>query len=94
LLTPGGRIARYLFGVQFAPRTLRLGLVEASQGRVGNVVDRLLLLCSHYDAGSGRYTPLIQRLLALFCGGGALLLGGALIWLRRRERHRLSTVAP
>ncbi len=53
--TPEGRIARYFYGVDYPPRDLRFGLVEASQGRLGNVVDQVLLLCYKYDPMTGRY---------------------------------------
>lgn len=53
--TPEGQLARYLLGVEYAPRDLRLSLVEASQNKLGNVVDQLLLLCYHYDPKTGRY---------------------------------------
>jgi protein SCO1/2 len=53
--TPSGKLARYLFGIEYAPRDLRLSLVEASQNKLGSVVDQLLLLCYHYDPKAGRY---------------------------------------
>lgn len=83
LLTPRGQIAQYLFGVQFPARTLRLALVSASQGGIGNAVDRLLLLCSHYDAAAGRYSPLIERVLTMLCLGAAFALGAGIMLLRR-----------
>ena len=58
LVTPEGRIARYFFGVEFAPRDLRLALVEASDERIGTLVDALLLFCFHYDPATGRYSRL------------------------------------
>src|SRR5205823_5609118 len=61
VLTPDGRIARYFPGIEYPARDLRLALVEASEGRIGTVVDRLLLFCYRYDAASGRYTPMIAR---------------------------------
>ena len=54
-LTADGRLARYLYGVEYAPKDLRLALVEASQGRIGSPVDRLLLYCYQYDPAAGRY---------------------------------------
>jgi protein SCO1/2 len=56
LLTPDGRLARYLYGVVYDPATLRLGLVEASEGKMGSSLDRVLLYCFHYDPHAGRYT--------------------------------------
>src|SRR5262249_3620177 len=57
VLTPSGRVARYFYDVKFSPRDLRLGLVEASAGRVGSPVDKVLLYCFHYDPRDGKYGP-------------------------------------
>jgi protein SCO1 len=73
VLTPDGQIARYLFGVEYAPRDLRLSLVEASQGKLGSVVDQLLLLCYHYDPKAGRYGAVAMG--AMRAGGALTLLG-------------------
>lgn len=94
LLTPQGRIAQYLFGVQFAPETLRLGLVNASRGSIGNVVDRLLLLCCDYDASTGRYTVTIDRVMQGLGIATALILIGGIAWLRRAERRRERSAPP
>jgi protein SCO1/2 len=59
--TPDGRISRYLFGVEYAPRDLRLALVEASAGRLGTLVDRLLLFCYAYDPSAGAYSLAVLR---------------------------------
>ncbi len=88
LLTPQGRIAQYLFGVQFAPETLRLALVNASHGTIGNVVDRLLLLCCDYDASTGRYTVTIDRVMQGLGITTALVLIGSIVWLQRAEKLR------
>lgn len=80
-----GRITQYLLGVRFSALTLRLALVSASRGRIGSLVDQLVLLCCAYDAATGRYSLLISRVLQ---GLGLLTLAtlGALIFaLRRRE---------
>ena len=86
LLTPDGHVARYFFGVEFAPRDLRLALVEASENRIGTVVDQLLLFCFHYDPSTGRYTRV--ALAAVRAGGIATLalLVGAIAWWLHRER--------
>jgi len=83
LLTPEGKISRYLFGVQYLPRDLRLGLVQASQGSIGGITDEVLLLCYHYNPVSGKYDALVARLL--FWGGVLILLivGGGLALLFR-----------
>jgi protein SCO1/2 len=86
VLTPQGQIARYLFGVEYAAKDLRLSLVEASKGNLGTVVDRLLLLCYHYDPKLGKYGPL--AIGAMRAGGmlTVVALGALLFVLVRRER--------
>ena len=88
LLTADGRVARYFFGVEYAPRELRLGLVEASANTIGTVVDQLLLFCFHYDPATGRYSRLALGLVR--AGGIATLLAmvTGISWLLRRERPR------
>ena len=63
LLTPDGKVSRYLYGVKYEPRTLRLSLVEASEGKIGTTVDRFLLTCFHYDSYAGRYTPVAMNIM-------------------------------
>ena len=91
LLTPDGRLARYLYGIEYAPRDLRLGLVEASAGRIGTAVDQVLLYCFHYDPAKGKYGPAIVNLVRL--GGGLTLAALAVsIWvMTRRRAARLAT---
>jgi protein SCO1/2 len=89
VLTPTGQIARYLFGVEYAPKDLRLSLVEASKGKLGNVVDQLLLLCYHYDPKIGKYGPL--AIGAMRTAGTLTLLSlGAFVtvMVRREKRSR------
>ena len=90
LLTPDARIARYLYGVEFAPRDLRFGLLEASEGRSVSTVERVLLFCYHYDATGRRYTLVVTRVLRV---GGIvlLLLLGALLTRMWRGERRLKT---
>lgn len=87
VLTPDGRLARWLYGLAPEPRDLRLALTEAGEGRVGGFGDRLLLLCYHYDPVTGRYSPLIWSLLRLGGIGTALLLLGSILVALRRERR-------
>jgi len=85
VLTPEGRLSRYLFGVQHDPRTLRLSLVEAAAGRIGSPMDKFLLYCYRYDADAGRYAPVALKIMRLGGGASALVLGAFLIGLWRRE---------
>lgn len=85
VLTPAGRIARYFFGVEYAPRDLRLGLVEAAASRIGTAVDQLMLFCFRYDPATGRYSAAVLNLVRL---GGILTVGAFgtfVIVSRKRE---------
>jgi len=86
ILTPEGKISRYLYGIQYAPRDLRLGLVEASEGKIGTSVDQLLLFCYHYDAVSGKYDLLVSRILKA-AGVFTILVIGIGIFLLARSEH-------
>jgi protein SCO1/2 len=84
LITPDGRISRYLYGVEYEPRTLRFGLMEAGEGRIGSTLERFILWCHTYDPDSGSYVLLGFRLMQL---GGlvtifVLITGVGLLWLR------------
>jgi protein SCO1/2 len=86
VLTPDGRLARYLFGIEYGPRDLRYALVEASEGRVGNAVDTLLLYCYHYDPETGRYGLAIMRSIRIAAAGTVLVLAGFIVVMVRREK--------
>jgi len=85
VVSPSGVVTQYLLGVQYAPLTLRLALVSASQGRIGSLVDRLVLLCCDYDSATGRYSVLISRVLQGMGLLTLLTLGGLILALRRAE---------
>jgi protein SCO1/2 len=89
VLTPDGRISRYLYGVLFEPLTLKLTLLEASKGKIGSPLDQIVLYCYHYDPKSGSYAPAAMRFMRL---GGVLtmvLVGAWLssVWLRSARRR-------
>jgi protein SCO1/2 len=86
-LTPDAIVSRYLFGIEYAPRDLRLALVEASKKKIGNPVDKLLLYCYQYDAATGKYGLLIMNVLRVAGLGTVMLLVGALFLMLRRERR-------
>ena len=89
LLSPDGTITRYLYGIEFKPDTLRLSLVEASDGKVGSTLDRFLLTCFHFDPNAGDYTWHAMATMRL---GGLLvvltLCGAITVMLVREYRHR------
>ncbi len=90
VITPEGRIARYLYGVEYQPKDLKLSLVEASHDQIGSPADQVLLFCYHYDPSTGKYGLVVMDLLRL-AGIFALVAGGlALIFLWKRDlrEHR------
>jgi len=86
VLTPAGHIARYFYGVEFPPKDLRLGLVEASSGKIGNPVDQVLLYCYHYDPAVGKYGAVVNNMLKIGGGLTILFIAGLLVILIRLER--------
>jgi protein SCO1/2 len=84
ILTPEGKLAQYYYGVEYPPKDLRLGLVEAGQGKIGNVVDQLLLYCYHYDPAQGKYSAIILRVLRL-AGVATIVFLGSFIFLMMRR---------
>ncbi len=90
LLTPEGQVARYLYGVNYEPKDLKLGLVESSHNRVGSPVDQFLLLCYHYDPKTGKYGAAVLNTLRTFGILTIILLVGGmfLLWRRDLREHR------
>ncbi len=88
LLTPEGRVARYLYGIDHAPTDVRVGLLEASQGRSISTVERVLLFCYHYDPQGQKYVLVARRVMQLGGGLTAVSLGALLATLWYRERRR------
>ncbi len=78
VLTPGGKISQYYYGVEFAPKDLRLGLIQASGNKIGTVVDQVLLYCYHYDPATGKYGAIISRILQL-AGVATIIIMGVFI---------------
>lgn len=87
VLTPEGKISRYLFGIMFDRKDLKLSLLEASHGKVGNFVDRMIMFCYHYDPKGRRYSLYATRLMRV---GGVVTIVSLiffLIFLSRRKRE-------
>jgi protein SCO1 len=94
LVTPQGKLARYLYGMEFDPKDIRYGLLEAAAGRSVSTIDRVLLFCMHYDPGSGKYVMVAARVMQLGGGLCALLVGALLGTLWTRERRKSLGVRP
>ncbi|MEO0811713.1 MAG: SCO family protein, partial [Myxococcota bacterium] len=91
VLTPKGEVSRYLYGITYSPKTMRLSLAEASDGKFASTIDQLILFCFHYDATVGRYAPVARNIMTL---GGALtvlllglFLGG--FWVKEARRSQI-----
>jgi len=94
VVTPDGRPARYLFGIEYGPRDVRFALLEASAGKIGSVADALLLYCYHYDPMTGRYGVYVMRTLRIAGALTVLLIATFIIVMVRREKsERLSSPA-
>jgi protein SCO1/2 len=86
--TPEGRLSKYFYGVEYSARDLRLGLVEASAGKIGTAVDEILLFCFHYDPETGKYGVVIMNVLRLAGIATVVLLGGFIAVMLRRDRRQ------
>ena len=89
IITPEGKISRYLYGIEYEPQTLRFGLMEGAEGRIGSTLQRFILWCHAYDPDSGGYVLLARRIMQL---GGiitvfVLVVGVGLLWLRDRDKQ-------
>jgi protein SCO1 len=84
--TPPGKLARYFYGIEYAPRDLRLGLIEAADNKIGTPVDQLLLYCYHYDPATGKYGAAVMKMMRV---GGVVTLVAMIVMLfaLRRRGH-------
>jgi protein SCO1/2 len=87
LITPEGKIAQYYYGVEYSPKDMRLGIVEASQNKIGSLADQVLLYCYHYDPSTGRYGATITNIVRLAGVTTVVVLGGFILLLFRKEKH-------
>jgi protein SCO1/2 len=85
LLTPDGRISRYFYGIEYPGRDMRLGLVDASAGKIGSPIDHVLLFCYHYDPATAKYSASILRIIRLAGVLTILCIAGGILLFRRRE---------
>jgi protein SCO1 len=93
VVTPQGRVSRYLYGIDYNPNDLRLALVESSENRIGSAVDAFLLMCYHYDPQTGKYGLIIDNVLRVAGIVTMFVLGGFLWVMFRQERRRSAAVA-
>ena len=88
ILTPDGRLAQYYYGIEFRARDLRLGLVEASERRIGNPVDQLLLYCYQYNPSTGKYGAVVMNILRLASLVTITAMLALILVLARRYQNR------
>jgi protein SCO1/2 len=89
VLTPGGKVSRYLYGIDYPSRDLRLALVEASEGKIGTPVDQILLFCYHYDPHAGKYGLAISRVIKAGAAFTMLAIAIVIFVLARNEHYAL-----
>jgi protein SCO1 len=90
VITPEGKLSRYFYGIEYPPRYVRLGLVEASQNHIGTMADTLMLYCYHYDPATGKYGTAVMNVMKV---AGVITLGlivGMLLVLRKRGTNVVS----
>lgn len=88
VLTPGGRLSHYFYGVEYSSRDVKFAMMDASDNKVGSVVDKLLLLCYHYDPGTGKYGVVIANIFRAAGAATILVVGGFIFLMVRRERRQ------
>jgi protein SCO1 len=88
VLTPRGRVSRYLYGLEFSPNDLRFALLDAGQGKIGTLTDQVLLYCFRYDPHTGRYSMAVLRVIRTAAAGAALLLFAGIFIAFRRDSAR------
>ena len=96
VLTPQGRVSKYFYGIDYPPKDIRLGLIEASGGKIGTPVDQVLLYCYHYDPHSGKYSMIVMNVLRLAGTATVLLIAGfiGLMWIRDRRKLKTAALSP
>jgi len=94
VVTPTGKLSRYFYGIEYAPRDLRLGLIEASENKIGSPVDQILLYCYHYDPNTGKYSAIVMNIVRLAGVLTLLILVPFLIWLWRADLTGRRPLAP
>ena len=90
IATPRGRVSRYLFGIDYGPRDLRLAVLDASEEKIGSLLARALLYCYHYDLSAGRYSLAIMRIVQVAGAATVFSLGTLILVWTRRERRQVT----
>jgi len=88
VLTPGGKVSRYFYGIEYAPRDLRFGLLDASAGKIGSLADQIILYCYQYDPTRGTYSLVLMRLLRIFAVITLVSIVGLILFLRYQSKKK------
>lgn len=88
IITPDGKISKYFYGIDYAPKDLKLGLMESAEGKIGSAVEKLYLYCFHYDPSTGKYGLAILKVLRLMAIATVLGLGGMIFVFWRRGKSK------
>lgn len=88
VLTPQGKVSRYFMGIEYAPRDVRFGLLDAAQGKIGSLADQIILYCYQYDPERGTYGLVMTRLLRILGGVTIVTLAALILFLRRKEKQK------
>ena len=88
ILTPQGKVSRYFYGIEYAPRDLRFGVIDASAGKVGSIADRIIFYCYQYDPERGTYGLVVMRVLRIFALMTVTTLVALFLFLRRKEKQK------
>lgn len=96
MLTPDGKIARYLYGIEYHPKTVSLSLVDVADGKIGSPFDKLILYCFHYDETEGKYAPVAMNIMRVGGGLSALVLGSFLtsFWMKESKKKKQPKQGP
>jgi protein SCO1/2 len=92
MFTPDGKIARYLYGIEYHPKTVDLSLVDVAGGKIGSPFDKLILFCFHYDETEGKYAPVAMNIMRVSGGLAVFVLGGFLtsFWVAEKRRRSIT----
>jgi protein SCO1/2 len=88
VLTPQGKLSKYFYGIEYSPKDMRLGLIEASKNKIGTAVDQILLFCYHFDPTTGKYTMVAMRIMRIAGAATILMLGGFVFIMLRRDNKQ------
>ncbi|MBK7597024.1 MAG: SCO family protein [Acidobacteria bacterium] len=88
VLTPQGKVSRYFYGIEYAPRDLRFGIVDASGGKIGSLADQIILYCYRYDPDRGTYGLVLMRIMRIFAAMTIVAIVSLILFLRYKTNKK------